>query len=144
MRYRRIALKASVPLWTGCALLGLTFPTADTALGQFSPFGQPGAVAPSTAGTSNSGVAASGDPRQQSEKLLGQARKAIKEGNFELAESQIVQAEKLGAKYNSLEERVLDTPPKLRKLLAQERVKAGASARLPAQPPGTTIPGDPY
>jgi general secretion pathway protein D len=145
MRYRRIALKASVPLLTGCVAFGLSLPaasqaafpaarvllTAPAALGQFAPQGGGESSAPT------------GDARQQSEKLLSQARKAMKQGDFEAAEALIVQAEKLDAKYDPLTERFVDTPPKIRKLLAEERVKVGGTARLPAQP-ATTIPGDPF
>ncbi len=144
MRYRRMALKLGVPLWTTSVALGLSLaattglaasPSAGvwmTAAGSFGQF--PFA----------SGNKAAGDVRKQSEDLLSQARMAIKQGDFEKAESLIVQAEKLDAKYDLLTGRYVDTPPKIRKLQAEERVKAGATGRLPARPAGTTIPGDPF
>lgn len=147
MRYRRIALKASVPLWTGCVALGLTLPaawcqaappatlpTSLALLGQFGQFpvmGQPRPAAPK-------------QPREQSDDFLVQARKAMKQGDFEAAESFIVKAEKLNVKYNALNDRFVDTPTSLRKLLAEQRVKAGGGQRLAAQPAAATIPGDPY
>ncbi|HZN32733.1 MAG TPA: hypothetical protein VFB80_02910, partial [Pirellulaceae bacterium] len=139
-------MKASVPLLTGCVALGLTLPAtlcqaAHPAAGALTitaaSFGQLGF------GGARSG-SASGDVRRKSEDLLNQARKAIKQGDFVAAESFIAEAEKLDAKYDVLTERFVDTPAKIRKLLAEERVKAGASGRLPAQPAAAPIPGDPY
>ena len=68
----------------------------------------------------------------------------MKQGDFEQAESLIVQAEKLDAKYDALTERFVDTPAKLRKLLAEERV----AGRQPAaacrrSPPGRRSPAIP-
>src|SRR5262245_43031255 len=136
MRYRRIALKASVPLLTGCVALGLTLPAtmcraAHPAAGLWT-------ITAAGLGQLGFGGARSGNAgshvRKKSEDLLNQARKAIKQGDFVGAESFIVQAEKLDAKYDVLTERFVDTPAKIRKLLAEERVKAGATGRLPAQP----------
>ena len=87
--------------------------------------------------------------------LLGQARKAIKAGNFDQADGLITQAEKLGVKYDPLTARFVDTPEKLRKLLDGEKGRAGAarlpSSRFPALLPSgqtqqgpATIPADPF
>jgi hypothetical protein len=85
------------------------------------------------------GTASVREKRAEAEKLLSQARKAIKQGDFAEAEKLIAQAEKAGAKYDPLTERFVDTPQKLRKLLAEQRSKAPpstalASAAVPADP----------
>jgi general secretion pathway protein D len=143
MRYRRMALKLGVPLWTTSVALGLSL-AANTGLAAHPAAGV-GMTAAASLGQFPfaSGSKAGGDVRKQSEDLLSQARMAIKQGDFDKAESLILQAEKLDAKYDLLTGRYVDTPPKIRKLLAEERVKAGATARLPARPAGT-IPGDPF
>jgi general secretion pathway protein D len=89
----------------------------------------------------------SNDKSAQSQKLLSQASKAIKQGDYTQAETLITQAEKLGVKYNALTERFVDTPDKMRKLLAEERSKTAAK-RPPARPDRTnprppSIPADP-
>lgn len=73
--------------------------------------------------------------RQQAEQLLREARNAIKRSDFARAEALIAEAEKLHVKYDPLTERFVDTPDKLRKLLAEERSRAAtgrSGPRLPA------------
>lgn len=72
------------------------------------------------------------DPRRQADELLAQARKALKEGQFDRADALIDEAEKLNVKYDAFAERWYDTPAKLRKLAAEERAKASGTARKPS------------
>src|SRR5207237_9790391 len=65
--------------------------------------------------------------RQAANKLLRDARSAIKRADYSRAESLINHAEKLVVQYNPLTDRWSDTPDVLRKLLAQERAKATAT-----------------
>lgn len=93
------------------------------------------------------------ESRKKADDLLRDARGAIKAGEFDKAEELIGQAEKLKVTYDPLTMRWVDTPDKIRKLLAEERAKRGPAAkpasRFPsllggqaAQQPG--IPGDPF
>lgn len=91
------------------------------------------------------------DKQAEAEKVLGLARKAIKQGDYTQAEALIGQAEKLGVKYHPLTERFVDTPDKMRKLLVEERSKSvaargetrSASAYSPSGQSPATIPADP-
>jgi general secretion pathway protein D len=152
MRYRRTALQARVPLRIGCIALIL----ACGSLG-----GAPVQAALSAqatwwlvcAGT----LAQTGDEkanRQRAEQLLRDARSAIKNADFARAETLIAEAEKLNVHYDPLTQRFVDTPDKLRKLLAEERSRSAAGRsgmRLPAllggqsAPPASAarIPADP-
>lgn len=73
-----------------------------------------------------------GDPQAESAQLLGQARRAIKDQQFEQADKLIAQAEKLGVQYDAFQTRFGDTPQSLRKLLADERSRAGGGAAKPS------------
>jgi hypothetical protein len=93
------------------------------------------------------------ESRKAADDLLRQARGAIKAGEYAQAEAFIGEAEKLKIKYDSLTARFVDTPEKLRKLLAEERARRPAaqkpSARFPALLPtpggaSSGVPGDPY
>jgi general secretion pathway protein D len=83
--------------------------------------------------------------------LLRQARAAIKAGDLAKADGLIGQAEKLGVKYDPLTARFVDTPQKLRKLLADAQGRKPAtqlpSSRFPALGgagrPTTGVPADP-
>ena len=141
-------MKASVPLLGGCVALGLTFSVNVSRANSLSA--DLWSVVTASAGQVGGGR----DKRADSDKLLSQAQKAIKLGDFALAESLIVQAEKLGVKYNPLTERFIDnTPDKVRKALAEARSKAPptkAIARAPAlldgnhgRPQAAAIPQDP-
>jgi general secretion pathway protein D len=96
-------------------------------------------------------AAGGGSAREAADKLLRDARAAIKANDFGRAESLINDAEKLGVKYNPLTDRWSDTPDVLRKLLASERAKANnikpgsrAPALLGGAAPGSKpIPSDP-
>ena len=92
--------------------------------------------------------------RREADDLLRQARKAIKEGAHDQADALIGKSEKLGVKYDPLTARFVDTPEKLRKLLAEERARGGntqkPSSRFPALLGGTpaakppAVPQDPF
>jgi general secretion pathway protein D len=148
MRNRRIALKASVPLWTGCVALGLSLSITESLAA--APQAGVWAVAAASFGQ----FGGSRDKRIESEKLLTQARGAIKLGEYDRAESLIAQAEKLAVKYDPLMERFVDTPDKIRKLLAEQRSKAAVAGRTGPRAPAllsgdtqgpsaTTVPADP-
>ena len=141
-------MKASVHLLIGCVALGSTLPAIHA-----SAAVPTAGVVVAIAATGQSGAEA--DPRRQADELLRQARKAIKEGAFDQAESLISQAEKTGVKYDPLTARFVDTPEKMRQLLAEERAKASGpekpSSRFPAllsrepkQPTPQNIPSDPF
>jgi general secretion pathway protein D len=119
-------LKASVQLLTGCVALGLTLPAT---------YGQamtPAASAWTTAALATGQLGAGTENRRAADDLLRQARKAIKEGQFDQADGLIAQAEKLNVKYDPLTARFVDTPEKLRKLLADERAKPAGGSKLPS------------
>ena len=93
------------------------------------------------------------ESRKKADDLLRDAQGAIKAGEYDKAEALIGQAEKLKVTYDPLTMRLVDTPDKIRKLLAEERAKRGPAAKpasrfpsllggQPAQQPG--IPGDPF
>ncbi|QDU25291.1 Bacterial type II and III secretion system protein [Anatilimnocola aggregata] len=71
------------------------------------------------------------EARRQADDLLRQARKAVKEGQFDQAEALIVQAEKTGVTYDAYQAKYGDTPTSLRKLAAEERARTGG-ARKPS------------
>ncbi len=122
-------MKASVPLLGGCVALGFTLAATESWAAPL-PAGL-WAVAAAGAGQIGGGR----DKRAESDKLLSQAQKAIKQGDYAQAESLIGQAEKLGIKYHPLTERFVDTPDKVRKALAEARSKVSANrsvARAPA------------
>jgi general secretion pathway protein D len=129
MSHRRIALKATLPLFQAIVIAGLLL-TGAPARGQ-------------TAGATSA--------RRASDDLLRDARAAIKRADYPRAESLISDAEKLGIKYDPLTDRWSDTPDVLRKLLAQERAKANAPKSpfsLPAlfgggKTSNASIPADP-
>src|SRR5262245_28018797 len=107
MGNRRIALKASMPLLAGCATAAMTLASAVN----LAAAPQAGIWAVATTACGQFG--GSRDKRIESEKLLTQARGAIKLGEYDRAESLIAQAEKLGVKYDALTERFVDTPDKI-------------------------------
>ncbi len=125
-RYRRIALKASLQLLTGCLASWLTLlPTTTQAAPYWAPsLGIASAVAGQTAGST--------DAKSQADELLRQARTAIKDGNFQQAEKLIGQAEALKVEYTSFMARWSDTPDKLRKLLAEEKTRKVAVPQKPS------------
>src|SRR4051812_18666829 len=129
MHNRKLALKAGLPLWMASIALALIFPAGVC---QAASSAVMWAVIAATPGQpSGSGSSA----RDASDKLLREARAAIKAGDYSRAESLINDAEKLGVKYNPLTDRWSDTPDVLRKLLATERAKANATkpgSRAPA------------
>src|SRR5262245_49338896 len=93
MRNRRIALKASVPLLTAGAIVGLTLPASLCQGASTAPLWIITAAAPAQAG----GPA---NARRAADDLLRQARAAIKQSDFQRAETLINDAEKLGVQYN--------------------------------------------
>ena len=141
-------MKASVQLLTGCVALGLTLPATlcQAAL--------PEAHAWATAAVAAGQFGAAVDGRRQSDDLLRQARKAIKDGDLAAADGFIAQAEKLGVKYDPLTARFVDTPEKLRKLLDEAKTRPTGpqlpSSRFPSllQAPGgkpnSAPPADPF
>lgn len=78
---------------------------------------------------------ASSDAQRESDELLRQARKAIKDRDFEQAEKLIGQAEKLNVKYEWPLAQFKDTPAKLRKSLAEEKGKGGELKKPSSQFP---------
>src|SRR5262245_9206289 len=98
MSYRRIALKATVPLAMVGVVLGLTFAAQCHAA---SP--AVGLWAVATGAVAQTGGAAS--PRKAADELLRESRAAIKSGDFGRAEGLISDAEKLGVKYDQLIDR---------------------------------------
>ncbi len=140
-------MKASVHLLIGCVALGSTLPAFQASAAISTTTG----VAVAIAATGQTGAEA--DPRRQADELLRQARKAIKDGAFDQADGLIAQAERTGVKYDPLTARFVDTPEKLRNLLAEERSKSTTrpSSRFPAllsrepqQPQPQAIPNDPF
>src|SRR3954447_12988625 len=120
MRNRRIALKASVLLFTASVFVGLTLP-ANLCLGA-PPVG---IWAIASGAYAQMGIRTSA--QRAADDLLRESRSAIKRGDFARAEKLINDAEKLGVKYDPLMDRWSDTPDSMRKLLAQERSKANAA-----------------
>jgi general secretion pathway protein D len=152
MRYRRTALQARVPLPTGCIALVIVSGSLGMAPALAAHPAQLGCWLVCTGTLAQTG----GDKasRQQAEQLLREARSAIKSADFARAETLIAEAEKLNVHYDPLTQRFVDTPDKLRKLLAEERSRSTASRggmRLPAllggkpaePPPATSVPADP-
>ncbi|WP_254506709.1 general secretion pathway protein GspD [Anatilimnocola floriformis] len=89
------------------------------------------------------GQAPAADPRRQSDDLLRQARKALKDGQFDRADGLIVEAEKLGVKYDPVWDKFADTPAVLKKLAAEERAKGkGGIAKPSSLFPAFMQPGD--
>src|SRR5262245_21116055 len=126
MQNRNLALNAGLPLWMASIALVLTLPAGVCrAASQAAVWAVVAAVPGQTSGSS---------AREASDKLLREARAAIKSGDYLRAETLINDAEKLGVKYNGLTDRWSDTPDVLRKLLASERAKANAKPgfRAPA------------
>jgi general secretion pathway protein D len=132
-------------LLTGCAMLALPMATSLAATPQAGLW----ATAPAVA--SQLGLRSEG--RKKADDLLRDARGAIKAGDFDKAEGLIGQAEKLNVTYDPLTVRFVDTPDKLRKLLAEERARRPA-ARAPSRSPSLlggpqagpaqAVPGDPF
>jgi general secretion pathway protein D len=104
MSNRRIALNARVPLLQATLFTGLLL-SGSTLWGQ---------------------TTAAPNARRASDDLLREARAAIKQADYVRAEKLILDAEKLGVKYDQLTDRWSDTPDVLRKALATERGKANA------------------
>jgi hypothetical protein len=75
---------------------------------------------------------ANGDARREADKLLKQARQAMTEGKFDLAEQLIGRAEQTGAKYDAIFARFVDTPEKLRQELSRNRTQAENVPNPPA------------
>ncbi len=63
------------------------------------------------------------DARRQADDLLSQARKALKDGQFDQADALIARAEKTGVTYDAFAAKYADTPTSMRKLAAEERAK---------------------
>src|SRR5687767_3766498 len=78
------------------------------------------------------GQTAPAGPRRQADDLLLQARKALKEGQFDQADSLIAQADKLGVKYDPVWDKFADTPAKMKALAAEERAKAKGGVAKPS------------
>jgi general secretion pathway protein D len=72
------------------------------------------------------------DPRRQSDDLLRQARRALKDGQYDQADGLIGQAEKLGVKYDPVWDKFADTPTKLKQLATDERAKAKGGVAKPS------------
>src|SRR4051794_34353818 len=128
MRNRRIALKASVLLFTTSVCVSLTLP-ANLCLAA------PTAVIWAVTAGASAQMMGSNSARRAADDLVREARAAIKRGDFARAEKLINDAEKLGVKYDPLMDRWSDTPDSMRKLLAQERSKANAAkigSKIPA------------
>jgi general secretion pathway protein D len=82
------------------------------------------------------------DPRRQSDDLLRQARRALKDGQFDQADGLIAQAEKLGVKYDPVWDKFADTPAKLKQLATDERAKSkGGLAKPSSLFPAFLTPG---
>src|SRR5437870_4123111 len=121
MHNRQSAFQAGLPLLLSASVaLALTLPANFCRAASPAVLWAVVAAVPSQA---SSGASA----REASDKLLREARAAIKRGDYTRAESLINDAEKLGAQYNPLTDRWSDTPDIIRKLLAQERAKANAA-----------------
>ena len=90
--------------------------------------------------------------RRQADDLMRRARQAMREHNYQAADSLVQRAEDLNVKYDSLFRPFVDTPQKLRKDLEKARAAADSSARLPSQQilgtassrNGGSAPQDPY
>ncbi|ADB16715.1 type II and III secretion system protein [Pirellula staleyi DSM 6068] len=146
-------MKASVQFLIGSVALA-------TMLSASVVQGAPHGVAAWTiANTATGQFGASAGPRREADDLLRQARKALKDGDFALADTLIGKAEKLNVQYDALTERFYDTPAKLRKVLEEEKAKASGkpaggmslpSARFPAllggkdEPQAQAIPASPF
>jgi general secretion pathway protein D len=127
MHNRKLALKAGLPLWMASIALGLTLPSGICRAASPATLWAIAAAVP--------GQASGSSAREASDKLLRDARAAIKASDYARAETLINDAEKLGVKYNPLTDRWSDTPDVLRRLLATERAKATAAkpgSRAPA------------
>ena len=72
------------------------------------------------------------DARRQSDELLRQARRALKDGQYDRADGLIVEAEKLGVRYDSILDKFADTPAQVKKLAAEERAKAKGGVPKPS------------
>lgn len=152
MRYRRTALQARVSLRTGCLALVLASGSLGTAPALAAPAVQTGWWLVCTGSLAQTGGEKAS--RQRAEQLLREARSAIKNADFARAEALIAEAEKLNVHYDPLTQRFVDTPDKLRKLLAEERSRSASGRsgmRLPAllggrpaEPaPASSVPADP-
>lgn len=134
-------MKATVPLLTAGLVLGMALPETICLAGNEAALWS----------TATSALGQAANSRRSADELLRQARAAIKRGDFQQAEAQIAEAEKLGVVYDQLIDRWADTPDSMRKLLAQERSKATASKsplRLPnlfggGSPQASPVPTDP-
>jgi len=131
-------LNAIVKFSAGCVALAMT-------LGAVPAWAGPHTALPGL----GSGMAAVGQAdsqsdsamRQEAGKWLAQARRAMKDGNLDLAEYYVQRAEKLNVKYDALFARYTETPEKVRADLAKLR----ASGAGPARPSSQVSPpsGDP-
>lgn len=127
-------MKASAQLLIGSLALA-------TMLSASAAQGAPHGVAAWTIATDATGqFGASAGPRREADDLLRQARKAMKDGDFALAETLIGKAEKLNVQYDALTERFYDTPAKLRKVLDEEKSKNGGNRSSGAQLPSARFP----
>jgi general secretion pathway protein D len=126
--YRRIALKASVHLLTGCVALGLALPTS------LSRAAAPLAGSLAVTNASIGQFGGKSENRREADDLLKRARQAMKEGKFDQAGDLIAKADKLGVKYSALTDRWADTPEKLRKALAEAKTEQPQrpSSRFPS------------
>jgi general secretion pathway protein D len=133
-RKRRIALRATANMLTGCLILGLVLlPPAraeagpqDVALAMVTT----GNVLAQTSGTSSPSA------KPSAKDLLYQARVAMKDGKYDEAERLIGQAEKAHGPADPLVGRFEDSPEKARRALAALREGTGAdpASRTPSPP----------
>ncbi len=134
-------MKATVTSFFVCVNLGLFgWITPASVLAQGGAF-------PSASATPS---AAPGNPQREAETYLKQARQAIKDQKFELAQELIGKAEATNVKYDPVLSKFQDTPERLKKLLADEQARATkAGGRFPAffgfggTPKNEGIPQDP-
>src|SRR6476620_8419762 len=77
--------------------------------------------------------AAPGNPQREADVYLKQARQAIKDQKYELANELVGKAEALNIKYDPILSKFQDTPERLRKLLKDEQARTAKQGnRFPA------------
>jgi general secretion pathway protein D len=132
-RKRRIALRATANMLTGCLILGLVL--LPPAVVQAGP--QDVALAVLTSGTALAQTSEGSTPpaNPSAKELLYQARVAMRDGRYEEAERLIRRAEEVGGPVDPLVGRFEDSPEKARRALAA--LREGGNANTPAQPSGT-------
>jgi hypothetical protein len=136
-RKRRIALRATANMLTGCLILGLVLLPPDVV--RAGP--QDVALAMMTSGTILAQPSESSSPpsKPTAKELLYQARLAMRDGRYDEAERTIRQAEEVGGPIDPLVGRFEDSPEKARRALAALREGGGGTA---SRPPEARSAGD--